>query len=127
MFLIQAPYPLFKTTCLLPSPEPGNSQGLQSTVQTMRAVDGTLYTFIKKKRGRKAVSWDFLVAVDKANEVKEFVRLYAGSVVRTTDHNGVQQLGTLTINPLELAGDGRAVGWPGGEASRLTLNLDELV
>lgn len=127
MFLIQAPYPQYKTTCLLPSAEPGNNYALQATVKTLRSVNGTLYTHIKKKRGRRAFTWNFVVALDKGLEVKEFVRLYGGAVVRVTDHNGDHFLGNLTMNPLELTGDGRAKGWPGGEAYTLTLNLDELV
>lgn len=127
MFLIQAPFPLFKTTCLLPSPLVGNNRALTATVQTLRAVDGTLYTYIKPKRGRRAYGWDFIVAKDKALEVKEFIRLYGGSVVRCVDHNEESHLGYLTMNPIELMGEGRAAGWPGGEAYKLTIRLEEKV
>lgn len=127
MFVIKAPFPLYKTTVLLPSPEEGNNRALQSSVQTLRAVDGTLYTYVKKKRGRRAHTWDFLVSRAKALEVKEFVRLYAGSVMQAVDQNGDQYLGWMVMNPLEIMGEGRAGGWPSGEAGRITLRLDEKV
>ena len=127
MFVISAPYPLLKTTVLLPSALEGNNRALQSSVQTLRAVDGTLRTYILRKRGRKAHNWDFLVSADKAREVKEFIRLYTGSVMRVVDNNGDAYLGWMTMNPLELKGEGRAGGWPGDEAYQITLRLDERV
>ncbi len=127
MFRLEGPYPLLKTTVLLPSPQIGNNRALQSTVQTMRSVDGTLRTYIKPKRGRRAFTWDFLVAKDKALEVKEFIRLYAGSMLKATDHNSDVYVGWMVLNPIELAGEGRAASWPGGEAYKLSIRFEEKV
>jgi len=110
-FVIQGPYPEMKTTLLLPSPEIGNNKGNASTVQTIRAVDGTLYTYIKSKRARQVFNWDFLTSRDKFLEAKEFVREYEGGLVKVTDHRGTSKVGYIIINPLEGAGAGRAGGW----------------
>ena len=127
MFRLEAPFPLARTTLLLPSPEVGNTRKLTATVQTLRAMDGTLYTYIKNKRGRRAHSWDFLVARDKYQEVKEFADLYASKLVRSIDHEGAIRLGYIAVNPLEFTGEGRAGDWPGGEAYRFILQFEERV
>ena len=73
-FVIQGPYPAMKTTLLLPSPLEGNNKGNSATVQTIRAMDGKVYTYIKSKRARQGFNWDFLASKDKALEAKEFVK-----------------------------------------------------
>jgi hypothetical protein len=126
-FLVQAPYPLMQTTLLLRSPLQANTQKLAATIQTVRSMNGTLYTYVKAKRGRKLFSWDFLSSKDKALEAKSFVKQYAGDLVRITDHEGTIRLGYITINPLEARGEGRAGGWPSNEAYSFTLSIEELV
>jgi len=127
-FVIQGPYPLMKTTLLLPSPNTGNTEQLRASVQTMRAVDGTLYTYIKPKRGRRAFQWSFLTAKEKALEVKEFIAKYAGGLVKTVDHLDEVRIGYITINPLETRGEGRAGGWGDiPEAVSFTIEFEERV
>lgn len=126
-FIIQAPYPLMQSTLLLPSPEEGNQKNLASTVQTMRSMNGKLYTFVKSKRGRKVHQWDFVGTKDKGREAVQFINLYAGNLVRITDHNGDNHLGYVTINPLELMGRGRAEGYPSGEVYSWTISIEEKV
>jgi hypothetical protein len=128
MFRIQGPYPAYKTTLLLPSPEMGNTRNLASTVQTLRTMDGTLYTYIKQKRNRKVHKWEFIASRDKSQEAKAFADAYMGNVIRIIDHEEVTHLGYVTLNPLELQGEGRAGGYPGvPEAYRFSLQLEELV
>jgi len=127
MFRVEGPFPGYRTTLILPSPDFGNSRALASTVQPVRTMNGTLYTYVKNKRGRKAHVWEFTVAKEKSLEAKAFVDAYISSVIRITDHEDVIHLGNLTLNPLELTGDGRANGWPGGEAYRFALQLEEKV
>ena len=128
MLRIQGPFPAYKTTVLLPSPEMGNQKNLASTVQTLRTMDGTLYTYIKRKRNRKVHHWEFITSRDKSQEVKAFADAYMGNVVRIIDHEEVSHIGHLKVNPIELTGEGRAGGWPGvPEAYRFTLELEELV
>lgn len=126
-FIVQGPYPLMQSTLVLPSPREGNQKNLASTVQTIRAMDGKLYTYIKAKRGRMVHQWDFQTTKEKAQEAVEFVELYAGNVIRVTDHEQTSIIGYITINPLDLAGEGRAGGFPSGEVYRWTLSLEEKV
>jgi len=127
-FIIQAPYPGLKTTLLLPSPNRGNNEQLRASIQTLRAIDGTLYTYVKPKRGRRAFRWEFLTAKDKALEVKEFISKYNGGLVKTVDHEDVLRIGYITINPLETRGEGRAGGWGKiQEAVSFTIEFEERV
>ena len=128
-FVIQGPFPEMKTTLLLPSPETGNVQQPRHSVQTMRAMDGTLYTYRKPKRDRRLFRWDFTTAKRKGRETREFVREYAGDLVRVTDHEGTVRIGYLTINPWEARGDGRAGGWDDTvpEAVQFTIEFEERV
>lgn len=106
MFIIQAPHPLSRDTLIIPSPELGNSVRLASTVTTQRTRSGKLFTYVKSKRGRKGLSWDFVVTFDKSREVKEFFRKHNTSLVRIIDHNETARVGYVTINPVELRAEG---------------------
>ena len=127
-FVIQGPFPLMKNTLLLPSPEDGNNKGNMATVQTVRSMNGKLFTFIKAKRGRRGHSWDFFVAKDKALEAKEFINLHATGLIRITDHRNVNHTGYITINPFETGGEGRASPWGKiEEAASFTIEFEERV
>jgi len=128
MFRIQGPFPGYKSTVIVPNPEMGNSKNLASSVQTLRTMDGTLYTFIKRKRGRKIHKWEFITSRDKAQEVKAFFDAYISNVIRIVDHEDTAHIGYMTLNPIELQGGGRAGGYPGvPEAYRFNIQLEELV
>lgn len=114
-----------QSTVLLPSPEQGNAKNLASTVQTMRSIDGTLYTYIKAKRGRKVYQWEFITRKEKGDELKGFISRFTGDFVKVTDHNDVQVIGYMTINPFELDGQGGRPE-PSGTYS-FTLQLEQRV
>lgn len=120
MFVVQAPWPALQTSLVLPSPKLGNNKSLAATVQTIRAMDGTTYTFIKSKRGRKAYTWDFEVFKPKANEAKSMIERYAGKLVQVTDDKGTIRRGWITINPLDLVGQS-------ADFYRFTLTFEEAV
>jgi len=127
-FVIQAPYPLMTSTLVLPSPLTGNTEANTATVQTMRAMDGTVYTYIKSKRGRRAFNWNFITSKDKGLETKEFVSMFADDVVKVTDHLGVVRVGWVTVNPLAQDGQGRAGGWgKNEEAYQYSITFEERV
>lgn len=121
-FIIQAPYPLMQSTLLLPSPRIGNQKNLASSVQVMRSMSGKLYTYVKGKRGRKVFQWDFVSTKDKARETIQFVKEYSGGLVRVTDQDGATHLGWVTVNPLEISGEG---GQP--NVYRWTISIEEKV
>lgn len=125
--IIQAPYPLMQSTLLLPSPREGNQKNLASSVETMRSMNGKIYTYIKSKRSRMVLQWDFIGTKEKGRESVEFIKLYAGGLVRVTDHEGTIFIGYITVNPLELSGEGRAGGYPSKEVYSWTISMEENV
>ena len=71
MFILRAPYPYIATTTVMPSPAWSDSKALAATVTTMRAVDGTLYSYVTTRAGRKRFIWTFEIARHKALELRE--------------------------------------------------------
>ena len=124
-FVLRAPYPQLSMTALLPSPKWGDSKALTSTIQSMRSIDGTLYTYVKSRDGRKKFQWEFEIARNKALELREFINSYQGSIIQVIDHDGDTWVGYLRNNPFEFTGVGRAVGWPGGETMSVILEFEE--
>lgn len=127
-FVIQGPFPLMTSSLLLPSPLVGNTEANTATVLTMRSMDGTVYTYVKTKRGRRKFTWNFVTSKDKALEAKEFVKLFADGLVKTVDHTDTVRIGYITINPLEQSGEGRAGGWgKNEEAYQYSITFEERV
>ncbi len=126
MFIIKAPYPAMRTTLLLPSPKFDDSVALTATVMTMRAMNGTLYTHVKSRSGRKTLRWDFEISRHKALEFREFIDVYCASKLHVTDHNNTVWIGYLKNNPFEFTGQGRAgLNWPGGETMVVSIEFEE--
>jgi hypothetical protein len=124
-FLMRGPYPGPETTVLMPSPRWSDSEGLTATLVTMRGIDGTLYTYVKSRNGRKKYQWEFELSRNKALELRGFINSYQGSLLEVTDHDGDIRYGYLRNNPFEFTGAGRAYGWPGGETMTVTLEFEE--
>jgi len=122
MLIIQGPYPALQTTVVLPSAQLGNQVNMSGTVQTLRSMNGTLYTYVIERRARRVFQWDILSTEQKSNEIKDFVRRYAGNKVKLTDHNETAYIGYITINPFESMGAG---GGRGGEYYQFTIQLSE--
>jgi len=118
-FTIAAPYPALQTTILLKNPNVGDAESILDSVSTQRAVDGTLYTYIKTKNGRRKLKWDFTLSRNKCIELEGFINSYFASQVRVVDHNGRIWLGYFTSNPFDFTGKERAgpalQNWPTAE------------
>lgn len=125
MLMLRAPYPAMQSTVVLPSPNWGDSSGIASTLQVLRAMDGTAYTYVHTKDGRKRLQWDFTIARHKALELRAFINAYYRVQIQVTDHNDDVWVGYLINNPFEHAGSGRAVDFPGGETMDITLEFEE--
>lgn len=124
-FILKAPYPGVQTTTLLPSPAWGDSKALTATILTQRSMDGTLYTYVKSRGGRKKFNWEFDIARNKALELREFINSYRGALIQVIDHDGDTWLGYLRNNPFEFTSSGRAAGWPGNETMTVILEFEE--
>jgi len=125
-FILRGPYPGLVTTTLLPSPQWGDSQALTATVTSLRSMNGTLYTYVKSRNGRKMFHWRFEIARNKALELREFINSYFGKPLQITDHDEDVWVGYLRNNPFEFMGAGKAgLAWPGGETMSLDLEFEE--
>lgn len=125
MFKIIAPYPGYQTTTILPSPEFSDYKKGVGEIHKKRAMDGTLYTYIKTKQERKRFQWTFIIARNKAIELKQFVKLYFRTPVKIIDHLDDSYIGFILNNPIELTANSRAVNWPGGETYTVTIDFEE--
>lgn len=125
MFKLEAPFPGYQTTLVLPSPNWGDSVEIAATVSTIRAMDGTLYTYVKQREGRKRLHFDFEIARHKALELRAFIKIYAAVPMRLTDHNDIQWIAYLQNNPFESAANSKADPFPGGETMTVTLEFEE--
>jgi hypothetical protein len=125
MFKIEAPCPGYQTTVILPSPSWGDSVEVTSSLTSIRTMDGTLYTYVKQKGGRKRFQVSFEIARSKALELRAFVKVYYRTAMRLTDHNDDQWVAYLQSNPFESAGSGKAEPFPGGETMTITLEFEE--
>lgn len=127
MFVMRAPFPFIATTTLMPSPVWSDSKNLTSIVTIMRAMDGTPYTYVTSKSGRRLYQWTFELSRHKALELREFFDAYFSQKIKVTDHNGDIIIGYIKNNPFDFAGAGRAgPTWPGEETMSITIELEEV-
>ena len=125
MFILMAPHPQYSVTTLLPSPNFGDSSLLRSSIKTMRATDGTLYTYVISRDSLKKFKWDFALSLNKSKELSDFIDTYFASKIKVVDHEDNTHIGYFKNNPVDFVGKGRAFGWPGDEIVSITLELEE--
>ena len=125
MFTLMGPFPNYSVTTLLPSPSFGNNAMLRNSMTIMRTLDGTLFTYVKRKDSLRKLKWSFKISVNKAKELSDFINTYYASKIKATDHNGDSFIGFLKNNPVEFVGASRAFNWPGSEVVDVTLELEE--
>jgi hypothetical protein len=126
-FQMQAPYPTLQTTSIFPNPRMGDSEGLRNAVVMKRATDGTRYTYIKRKGGRK-LQWTFKLTRNKGLEMRAFIQSYFASTIRVTDHNDRVWIGNIINNPFEFDTPSRAAPaispMPRGENQVITIEFE---
>jgi hypothetical protein len=98
---LSAPYPLLETTTLLPNPQFSDQEGLMVSVVRKMAMDGTRYTYVKRKGDRRKLKWSFRLTRNKGLELRAFIFAYFASQVKVIDHNGRVWIGNFTSNPFE--------------------------
>ena len=127
MFTLQAPYPGLQTSTVMPNPDLGDSENLVAEVNKKHSMDGTLYTYVKRK-GRRKLHWTFALSRNKGLEVRAFLQAYFASKILITDHNARRWVGHFTNNPFEFESDRRAAPaiapMPRGERQRITLEFE---
>ncbi len=124
MIELAAPYPAIQTVTLLPNPRFGDGEAQACEVAAKRAMDGTLYTYVKSKAARRRLTLPLNLSRMKALELRAFIRSYFASPVRLTDHLGQVWVGHFMSNPFEFSTPKRAGGWPGGEMQTIQLEFE---
>ena len=107
MFQIEAPYPTLQTLTALPNPQFSDQEANLNTVSRGTAIDGTQYTYVKRRTRRK-LYWIFRLSRNKALEMRAFFMSYFASKIKITDHRGRVWLGYFTSNPFEFEAQSRA-------------------
>lgn len=122
MIRLAAPYPNVVTSIRLPNPSFGDSEGLSSSMTPKRAMNGTLYTYVKTSDGHRQLQLSFTLTRSKGEEFKRFLLVYASEQIQMVDHLGRSWLGYFTSNPIEFSTDKR--GAPGGGNELMSVQLD---
>ena len=128
VFTLAAPYPSLQTTTLLPNPQLSDQEGLTATVTRKTAMDGTRYSYVKRKGDRRKLKWTFRLMRNKGLELRAFIFAYFASPVKVIDHNGRAWIGNFTNNPFEFDTSQKAgppiAPWPVGEAQMIDLEFE---
>jgi len=107
MFRMEAPYPSLQTLTVMPNPQFSDQETNLNTVSRNTAMDGTRYTYVRRRTRRKML-WTFRLSRPKALEVQAFFKSYFASQIRITDHRSRTWIGHFTSNPFEFEAIGRA-------------------
>lgn len=128
MFTLQAPHPLLQTTSLLPNPTFSDQEGLMVSVTRKTAMDGTRYTYVKRKGDRRKLKWTFRLTRNKGLELRAFIQSYFASAIKVTDHRNRVWVGYLTNNPFEFDTPERAAPaispMPRGETQAIEIEFE---
>ena len=91
-------------------------------------MDGTRYTYVKRKGDRRKLKWTFRVMRNKGLELRAFLFTYFASTIKAIDHNGRVWVGNFTNNPFEFDTPQKAgpaiAPWPVGEAQMIDLEFE---
>lgn len=128
MITLQAPYPALECTTLLPNPDFGDSENSTNSVDLKRAMDGTVYTYVRRTGNRQRLLFSFRLTRNKALELRAFIQAYYAQRIKMTDHEGREWLGNLVNNPFEFDTPQRAAPaiapMPRGEYQAITLEFE---
>ncbi|REJ65623.1 MAG: hypothetical protein DWQ31_16925 [Planctomycetota bacterium] len=121
---LAAPYPAVQTISVLPNPQFGDGEATTDDVSTQRAMDGTLYTYVKSKGSRRRITLPMEISRMKGLELRAFIQSYYASKIRLTDHLGQVWVGNLVNNPFEFSTTKRSVASPGGEMQTIQIEFE---
>ena len=128
MIELAAPYPAIQTVTQLPSPQWGDNERVMDQVIKKRAMDGTRYTYVKRKGDRRKLQWTFRLTRNKGLELRAFIESYFATKLHVTDHQGNQWVGHLTSNPFEFetteAANPPIAPLPRGEIQTIVLEFE---
>ena len=119
-----APYPTVQTISKFPNPEFADSERKTSSVNFIRTTDGSLYSYVKTKNGRRRLQMRFTLTRMKALEMRAFIDSYFASKIEFTDVEEVRWVGYIMSNPNEFETIGRRGDVSAGGLELQTLTID---
>ncbi len=127
MVILQAPYPVSTTTCLLPSPQFQDAVSAKQTVDYSAAIDGTPYTYVKRADDLVVLKLDFILTRMKSFELRDFFKAFAGVQWKLINYDDKQYVGYVKTNPLILTPTARSIYSPDtvlGSFEEVTTNFE---
>ena len=127
MIQIYAPHPDSEAILFLPKPEFGDGERPESRIQAKKAMNGDTYTHVTQGQP-DAIHYRFAFNITrkKALELKEFIRLYAGSAWRIVWTGRPDIVANLMVNPLQLDMAFRGVVADSVEAVPIELEFESI-
>lgn len=122
MIEFTAPWPSADCRIYLPNPKFGDSESLALEVMPKRAMDGTLYTYVKTKGSRRKLIMSFTITRLKSIEFNRFLRMYISKQIQIVDHLSRTWVGYITTNPVEFSTANR--GAPGGGSELVDVEIE---
>lgn len=127
MIRIYAPYPAPKITILLPDPDWGDVQRLESTSVLHRSMNGVrIVTYVRKKVNCRLYELSFELTRPKAEEFINFFKLFGSKVMKLEFDQDTSVVGYLKINPAELEFVKRSVLCTSYESVSVKLSLESV-
>lgn len=124
MIEFTAPWPSADCRIYLPNPKFGDSEALTLEVSPKRAMDGTLYTYVKTKNSRRKLVMSFTITRLKSIEFNRFLRLYISKQIHIVDHLARTWVGYITSNPVEFSTQSRGTQGGGGELVAVEIEFE---
>jgi hypothetical protein len=119
---LTAPFPLNQTTTIIPNPVWNDSYNLKDEIETKYAVDGILYTYVKRQGHRRRLLMQCRMTLYKSLELQAFFRSYYSSKIYVKDWLNQEWVGYAVNSPYEFVTDER--GGPGGGAEYVSVSLE---
>jgi hypothetical protein len=120
MIILKGPYPNFTRTLILPNPDLGDSYTPIRELDVKRAVDGTVYSYLKTTTSVRLL-FNIQMTRQKSLELEDFYKLNAGNKIELVNHKDIRYLAIFIseldkrnfkkswYNPSDLLGSEEAV------------------
>lgn len=100
---IFAPYPDERAMIILPNPEMGDVQRLESKVQVKRSMNGNVVvTHVKRLPNIRSFEYLFNMTRLKSLEFLNFYELFGAEKLRIEHDDASSLVGYIRVNPMEL-------------------------
>ena len=126
MIRLYADYPATLAILTLPEAQLGDSTALGDQIQTIRMMDGSIKTHVRKRPNNRTYVLDFDVPREKVIQVQEFIENYLGKKIGVFRDDHDDFVGYLKINPFNYEMQKRAIAAGSNEIAQITLEFESV-